>query len=182
MHVNYFFIIFTLKIKESQCFCLIFLMLTLKKFYFVYVICMHVISQPLYIVCPSEMWTFASWGTEVANSFFPCMARLRNSVPAYCFPLSYNLDLLKDNISMHLASLSITWKPTNKNIGNFISYPKSLLINLFEKWCPVFNISHITWSHSRCNCIHFGTLLYIILRLLSKHLCLLPFPPLVQFL
>ena len=123
MHVNYFFIIFTLKIKESQCFCLIFLMLTLKKFYFVYVICMHVISQPLYIVCPSEMWTFASWGTEVANSFFPCMARLRNSVPAYCFPLSYNLDLLKDNISMHLASLSITWKPTNKNIGNFIIYP-----------------------------------------------------------
>ena len=117
------------------------------------------------------------WGTEVANSFFPCIARLWNSVPAYCFPLSYNLHLLKDNISMHLASLSITSKPTNKNIGNFISYPKSLLINLFEKRSPVFNISHITWSHSRCNCIHFGTLLYIILRLLSKHLCLLPFSP-----
>ena len=56
MHVNYFFHVnFTLKTKESQCFCLIFLMLTLKKFYFVYVICMHIISQPLYIVCPSEM-------------------------------------------------------------------------------------------------------------------------------
>ena len=118
-----------------------------------------------------------SWGTEVSNRFFPCIARLWNSVPAYCFPLSYNLHLLKDNISMHLASLSITWKPTNKNIGNFISYPKSLLINLFEKRSPVFNISHITWSHNRCNCIHFGTLLCIILRLLSKHLCLLPFSP-----
>ena len=111
-----------------------------------------------------------SWGTEVVNSFFPCIARLWNSVPAYCF-------LLSMHISMHLVSLSITSKPTNKNIGNFISYPKSLLINLFEKWCPVFNISNITWSHSRCNCIHFGTLLYIILRLLSKHLCLLPFSP-----
>ena len=118
-----------------------------------------------------------SWGAEVANSFFQCIARLRNSVPAYCFPLSNNLHLLQDNISMHLASLSITWKPTNKNIGNFISYPKSLSINLFEKWCPVFDISHIMWSHSRCNCIHFGTLLYIILRILSKHLCILPFFP-----
>ena len=111
-----------------------------------------------------------SWGTEVVNSFFPCIARLWNSVPAYCF-------LLSMHISMHLVPLSITSKPTNKNIGNFISYPKSLLINLFENWCPVFNISHITWSHSRCNCIHFGTLLYIILRLLSKHLCLLPLSP-----
>ena len=58
MHVNYFFINFTLKTKESQCFCLIFLMLTLKKFDLVYVICMHMISQPLYIVRPSEMRTF----------------------------------------------------------------------------------------------------------------------------
>ena len=55
MHVNYFFINFTCKTKGSQCFCLIFLMLTMKKFYFVYAICMHMISQPLYIVCPSEM-------------------------------------------------------------------------------------------------------------------------------
>ena len=54
MYVNYFFINFTFKTKESQCFCLIFLMLTLKKFYFVYVICMHMISQRLYIVSPTE--------------------------------------------------------------------------------------------------------------------------------
>ena len=149
------------------------------------------INKVLFCVCHMHIYDFStpvhslslwdvniwktSWSTEVANSFFPCIARLWNSVPAYCFPLSYNLHLLKDNISMHLTSLSITWKPTNKNIGNFISYPKSLLINLFEKWCPVFNISLIMWSHSCCNCIHFGTLLYIILRLLSKHLCLLPF-------
>ena len=100
------------------------------------------------------------WGTEVANSFFPCIARLWNSVPAYCFPLSYNLHLFKGSISMHLASLTITWKPTNKNIGNFISYLNSKLINWFEKWRPVFDISHIIWSHSRCNCIYFGTLQY----------------------
>ena len=150
-------------------FLLIFLMSTLKRFYFVYVICMHMISQLLYIVCASEMWTFVRQAGV--------QKLLKNSEPAYCFPFSYNLHLLKDNISMHLASLSITWKPTNKNIGNFISYPKYLLINLFEKWCPVFNISHITWSHSCCNCIHFGTLLYIILRLLSKNLCLLSFSP-----
>ena len=99
------------------------------------------------------------WGTEVANSFSPYIARLWNSVPAYCFPFSYNLHLFKGNISMHLASSTITWKPTNKNTGNFIRYPKSKLINWFEKWCPVFDISHIIWSPSRCNCIYFGTLL-----------------------
>ena len=88
---------------------------------------MHMIFQPLYIVCPSEKWT---------RSFFPCTARLWNSVPAYCFPLSYNLHLFKANINMDLASLIITWKPTYKNIGNFISCLKSKLINWFEKWCP----------------------------------------------
>ena len=98
-----------------------------------------------------------SWGTEVTNSFFQCIARLQNSVPAYCFPLSYNLNLFKGNVSMHLASLNSTLKPTNKNICNFMS--KSKIINWFEKWCPVFDISHIIWSHSRCNCIYFGTLL-----------------------
>ena len=148
---------------------------------------MHMISQPLYIVWSSEMWTFERQAgvQKLAIASFHDVhhgkkllpARLWNSVPAYCFPLSYNLHLLKDNVNMHLASLSITWKPTNKNIGNFIRYPKSLLINLFEKWCPVFNISHIMWSHSPCTCIHFGTLVYIILRLLSKHLCLLPVFP-----
>ena len=37
-------------------------------------------------------------------------------------------------LSMHLASLTITWKPTNKDIDNFISYLKSKLINWFQKW------------------------------------------------
>ena len=138
----------------------------------------HDFSNPVHSlsIWDVNIWK-TSWGTEVGNSFFPCIARLWNPVPAYCFSLSYNLHLLKDNMSMHLASLSITWKPTNKDIGNFIRYPKSLLTNLFEKWCPVFNISHVMWSHIRCNCIHFGTLLYIILWLLSKHLCLLLFSP-----
>ena len=73
-------------------------------------------------------------GTETANSFFPCIATLWNSVPAYCFPLNYNLLLFKGSISMHLASLTITWKPTNKNIDNFIRYLNFKLINWFEKW------------------------------------------------
>ena len=85
------------------------------------------------------MWRFVrhAGGTKVANSSFPCIATLWNSVPAYCFPLSYNLHLFKGSISMHLASLTITSKPTNKNIDNFISYLQSKLINWFEKWCPV---------------------------------------------
>ena len=120
----------------------------------------HDVSTPVH---SSSFWNVnickKYWGTEVANSFFPCIARLWNSVTAYYFPLSYNLHLFKGNISMHLASLSITWKPTNKNIGNCISYLKSKLINWFEKWCPVFDISHIIWIHSRCNCIYFDTLL-----------------------
>ena len=56
MYVNYFFINFTCKTKESQCLCLIFLILTLKKFCF-----------DIGVTC---------WGTEVASSFFPCIARL----------------------------------------------------------------------------------------------------------
>ena len=99
------------------------------------------------------------WGTEVANSFFPCIATLWNSVPANCFPLSYNLHLFKGNINMRMASLTITLKPVNKNINNFISYLKSKLINWFEKWCPVFDISRIIRSHSCCNCIYFDILL-----------------------
>ena len=161
MHVNYFFINFTLKTKENQCFCIIFLMLTLKKFYLVYVICMHMISQPLSIVRPSEMWIFVRHAAGVQKlpiaSFHVYIARLWNSVTAYCFPLSYNLNLFKGKINMHLAFLSITWKPTNENIGNFISYLKSKLINWFEKWCPVFDISHTIWSHSCCSCIYFDT-------------------------
>ena len=129
-------------------------MLILKKCCFEYIICMYMISQPLYIL---SFWDVSickkCWGRVQKLS----IARLWNSVPAYCF-FCYNLHLFKGNISMHLASLSITWKPTNKNIGNFISYLKSKLIKWFEKWCPVFDISHI-WSHSRCNCIYFDTLL-----------------------
>ena len=120
----------------------------------------HDFSTPVH---SSSFWDVniykTCWGTDVANSFFLCIARLWNFVTAYYFPLSYNLHLFKGNISMHLASLSITWKPTNKNIGNFISYLKSKLINWFEKWCPVFDISRIIWSHSCCNCIYFDILL-----------------------
>ena len=114
------------------------------------------------------------WRTEFPNIFFPCIARLWNSVPAYCFPLSYNQHLFKGNISMHLVSLSITWKPTNKNLGNFISYLKSKLINWFEKWCLVFDIYHMM---SQLLQLYIFWHFTVILRLLPKHLCLLPFPP-----
>ena len=58
MHVNYFFMWTShWKLRKVSAFVNFFLMLTLKKFYFVYVIYMHMISQPLYIVYPSEMWT-----------------------------------------------------------------------------------------------------------------------------
>ena len=126
---------------------------------FKYVCHMHAHDFPT-PVNSSSFWDVnickTCWGTEVANSFFPCIARLST---LYCFPLSYNLYLFKGNISMHLVSLSITWKPTNKNIGKFFSYLKSKLINWFEKWCTVFDISHLIWSHSRYNCIYFDTLL-----------------------
>ena len=72
------------------------------------------------------------WGTEVANSFFPCIARLWNSVPAYCFPLSYNLHLFKGSISMYLASLTITWKPTKKKIDLKNDVPFLTYLILYE--------------------------------------------------
>ena len=129
-----FFINFTCKTKESQCFYLIFLMLTLK----IFILCTSYAST--WLSTPEHSLFFwdviickTCLGTEVANSFFPCRARLWNSFPAYCFPLSYNLHLFKGSISMYLASLSINWKPTNKNVDNFIRYGKSKLINRFEK-------------------------------------------------
>ena len=139
MHVNYFFIDFTCKTKESQCFCFIFFNVNIEKVLFcVFHMHAHDFSTPAHSF---SFWDVnickTCWDTEVANSFFPCIVTLWNSVPAYCFPLSYNLHLFKGSISMHLASLTITWKPSNKNIDIFISYLKSKLINWFEKWCLV---------------------------------------------
>ena len=116
MHVNYFFINFTCKTKESQCFWLNFFNVNIEKV--IFCVChmhAHDFSTPAHSL---SFWDVnickTCWGAEVANSFFTCIARLWNSVPADCFPLSYNLHLFKGNISMHLASLTITWKPTKK--------------------------------------------------------------------
>ena len=39
------------------------------------------------------------------NSFFPCTARLWNSLPIECFPLTYNLNGFKSRINRHLLTL-----------------------------------------------------------------------------
>ena len=39
------------------------------------------------------------------NSFFPCIARLRNSLPAECFPLIYDLNGCMSSVNRHLLSL-----------------------------------------------------------------------------
>ena len=39
------------------------------------------------------------------NSFFPCTARLWNSVPRECFPLTYDLNSFKSGISRHLLTV-----------------------------------------------------------------------------
>ena len=39
------------------------------------------------------------------NSFFPCTARLWNSLPIECFPLSYNLNGFKSRINRHLLTV-----------------------------------------------------------------------------
>ena len=41
-----------------------------------------------------------------ANSFFPWTAKLWNSLPGDCFPLTYNLNRFKANVNRHLKSLS----------------------------------------------------------------------------
>ena len=94
MQMNYFFFVnFTCKTKESQsqCLCLIFLMLTLKRVLFcVCHIHRHMISQPLYSVSFWDMSICRCWGTEVAKGFFPCVARLWNSI-ATCIFASFEL-------------------------------------------------------------------------------------------
>ena len=39
------------------------------------------------------------------NSFFPCTARLWNSVSIECFPLTYNLNGFKSRINRHLLTV-----------------------------------------------------------------------------
>ncbi len=38
------------------------------------------------------------------NSFFPRTTRLWNSLPAHCFPASYNLTSFKSNVNKHLSN------------------------------------------------------------------------------
>ena len=39
------------------------------------------------------------------NSFFPCTARLWNSLPIECFPLTYDLSRFKSRINRHLLTV-----------------------------------------------------------------------------
>ena len=39
------------------------------------------------------------------NSFFPCTARLWNSLPIECFPSTYNLNGIKSRINRHLLTV-----------------------------------------------------------------------------
>ena len=39
------------------------------------------------------------------NSFFPCTARLWNSLPIECFPLTYDLNGFKSRINRHLLTV-----------------------------------------------------------------------------
>ena len=148
----------------------------MKKFYFVYIICMHMIFQLLYMVCPSETWTFVRHA-RVKKLSIAFSNVLRNSVPPYCFPLSYNLHLFKGSISMHLASLTITWKPTNKNIDNFISWLSQVWINKLI-WKTMSRFWHISY-HMKSQSLQLYIFWHftVILRLLCKHRGVLPFSP-----
>ena len=41
----------------------------------------------------------------MSNSFFPCTARLRNSLPIECFPLTYDLSGFKFRVNRHLLTV-----------------------------------------------------------------------------
>ena len=43
------------------------------------------------------------------NIFFHCTARLCNSLPIECFPLTYDLNVLKFRISRHLLTVGSSW-------------------------------------------------------------------------
>lgn len=43
------------------------------------------------------------------NSIFPCTAKLWNSLPIYCFPLTFNLNFFKTNVNGYSAFLMISW-------------------------------------------------------------------------
>ena len=108
---------------------------------------------------------------------------MRNSVPPYCFPLSYNLHLFKGSISMHLASLTITWKPTNKNIDNFISLLSQVWINklIWKMMSRFWHISYHMKLQSLQLYIYFGTLLWYS-GFYASIAVYCRFPPKVQFL
>ena len=78
MHVNYFFINFLCKTKESQCFYFIYLNVNIEKVLF----CpCHMHAHDFSSLVRSLSFSDVNicktcYGTEVANSFFPCIARL----------------------------------------------------------------------------------------------------------
>ena len=75
--------------------------------------------------CSSELGQLVSfpysWGKSIlcpiprcykdvnANSFFPCTARLWNSLPAECFPLTYDLNGLMSRMKRHLLTVGSFW-------------------------------------------------------------------------
>ena len=44
------------------------------------------------------------------NDFFPCTARLLNSLPVECFPLTYDLNGFKSRINRHMLTVGSFWR------------------------------------------------------------------------
>ena len=48
---------------------------------------------------------FVEYESFLESSFFTCTARLWNSVPIECFPLTYDLNVFKSRINRHLLTV-----------------------------------------------------------------------------
>ena len=58
------------------------------------------------IGCMDFFVTFPRYYKDIyVNSFFPHIARIWNSFPAECFPLTYDLNGFKSRVSRHLSSM-----------------------------------------------------------------------------
>ena len=54
-----------------------------------------------------SLWSIEN-GNVYVNSFFPCAARLWNSLPIECFPLTYDHNGSKSRIIIFLSGFSFT--------------------------------------------------------------------------
>ena len=90
------------------------------------------------------------------NSFFPRTARLLNSLPIECFPLTHNLSGFKSRSNRHLIRFFLNWFPVCSNLFVLLFLLTPCLIVALQpcmEWIPIKKKSlNSGWISIYCYC------------------------------